>query len=56
MSNPKRTLDLSAVDVNRARVAVANEVEGAITAFENFTVWKWHPSLQLPADKDRPQQ
>ena len=50
-NQPQGQLDLSAVEFDWASLVLNTEVEGAVTNFENFTVWKWHPSLQaLPKE------
>ena len=38
-------LDLSKVGYDRIGVTLGLEFEGAVTSFQNFTLWKWHPSL-----------
>ena len=42
---PQGTLDLSAVEFTQARLALDHEVDDAVTRFEDFIVWRWHPSL-----------
>jgi hypothetical protein len=52
---PQRTLDLSAVSFNRAWLALANEVADGVTAFQDFIIWTWHPSLAaLPSKTPAP--
>ena len=52
---PQGTLDLSAVSFNQALLALTNEVADGITAFQDFTVWTWHPSLaELPSETPTP--
>ena len=40
---PQGRLDLSAVAFDRVRLNVADETEGAVTRFEDFTVREWDP-------------
>ena len=44
-NQPQGQLDLSAVAFDRANLTLNMEFAEAVTRFENFTVWKWHPSL-----------
>ena len=41
---PQGRLDLSAVAFDRVRLNVADETEGAVTRFEDFTVREWDPA------------
>lgn len=38
-------LDLSKIHYDRIHVALGREIEGAVTPFEKYTIWTWHPSL-----------
>ena len=45
-NQPQGQLDLSVLEFDRVILMLYEESAGAVTRFENFTVWKWHPSLQ----------
>ena len=49
-------IPLRAVDIDISKIDLAvypDEIEGKSTRFEDFTIWKWHPSLQkLPKTDD----
>ena len=45
-NQPQGQLDLSGVEYDRADLSLWKESAGAVTRFEHFNVWKWHPSLQ----------
>ena len=50
-NQPQGKLDLSAVAFDRANLTLNREFAEAVTRFEDFTVWKWHPSLAaLPTE------
>ena len=54
---PQGRLDLSAVAFDRVRLSVADETEGAITRFEDFTVRVWDPirdPVEGSANEGRP--
>ncbi len=49
------TIDLGAVDFTQVWLVVGTEEPGQVTRFQDFSIWKWHPSLaQVPARTPTP--